>query len=198
MDAPEPQFYQAQSQAAWDALTFVLRVREGVPAAPIIAEARRIVRRLDPLMAIYRTQPMDQILENAITSQKMFRTLLQGFALIALVLAAAGMYGITSYYVAQRIPELGIRLALGAQRGSLLRLVLRQGAVLALIGAVAGLNAAIAAASVLSRMLYGVGAGEPVVYASAIGLLSLTTLVACLGPAVRATRVEPLTALRAD
>ena len=108
------------------------------------------------------------------------------------------MYGITSYYVAQRIPELGIRLALGARPSSLMRLVLRQGAVLAIIGAFAGLTAAVAAARVLSNMLYGVAADEPSVYLVAIGLLSLTTIVACIGPALRATSVEPLTALRAE
>jgi predicted permease len=198
MDAPEPQFYQAQSQAAWDGLTFVVRVRDGIETGPVIAEARRILRGIDPLTPLYRTSSMEQVLDDALTSQRMFRTLLQGFALIALILAAAGMYGITSYYVAQRIPELGIRLALGAQPGSLMRLVLRQGVVLALIGAFAGVNAAVGAASVLSNMLYGVAANEPMVYAIAIGLLSLTTLVACIGPAVRATSVEPLTALRSE
>ena len=198
MDAPETQFYLPQSQKPWDALTFVMRVRDGVQTAPIITEARRILRGIDPLLPLYRTTAMDQILANALTSQRMFRTLLQGFALIALVLAAAGMYGITSYYVAQRIPELGIRLALGARPGSLLRLVLRQGLVLAVIGAVAGLTAAVAAAKVLSNMLYGVAADEPSVYLVAIGLLSLTTLIACLGPALRATSVEPLQALRSE
>jgi predicted permease len=198
MDAPEPQFYQAQSQAAWDALTFVLRVHDGVPTGPIITEARRIMRAMDPLLPLYRTTSLDRVMENALTSQRMFRTLLQGFALIALVLAATGMYGITSYYVAQRIPELGIRLALGAQPGSLLRLVLRQGVGLAIIGAFAGLGAAVVAARVLSSMLYGVGADEPMVYMIAVGLLSLTTLVACLGPALRATSVEPLAALRSE
>jgi len=198
MDAPEAQFYMPQSQKAWDDLTFVIRVRDGVQTAPIMTEARRIMRGIDPLLPLYRTRAMDQVLVNALTSQRMFRTLLQGFALIALVLAAAGMYGITSYYVAQRIPELGIRLALGARPSSLLRLVLRQGAVLAIIGAFAGLTAAVAAARVLSNMLYGVAADEPSVYLVAIGLLSLTTIVACIGPALRATSVEPLTALRAE
>ena len=178
--------------------TFVMRAREGVPTAPIITEARRIVRGLDPLMALYRTTAMDQVLSDALTSQRMFRTLLQGFAIIALVLAAAGMYGITSYYVAQRIPELGIRLALGAQPGSLMTLILRQGAMLAGIGAVAGLAGAMIAARLLTAMLYGVSPGEPSVYLVALGLLSLTTIVACLGPALRATRIEPLAALRSE
>jgi predicted permease len=198
MDAPEPQFYQAQSQAAWDALTFVLRVRDGVQTAPIITEARRIMRGIDPLMPIYRTTRLDRVIENALLSQRTFRTLLQGFALIALVLAAAGMYGVTSYYVAQRIPELGIRLALGAQPGSLMNLVLRQGMVLALIGAFAGLSGAAAAARALSTMLYGVQPDEPTLYLVGVLLLAVTSLAACLGPALRALRVEPLVALRSE
>ncbi len=198
MDAPEPQFYLPQSQKPWDALTFVMRTREGVPTAPIIAEARRLVRGLDPLMALYRTMAMDQVLQDALTSQRMFRTLLQGFAVIALVLAAAGMYGVTSYHVAQRIPELGLRLALGARPGSLMTMVLRQGAVLAGIGAIAGITGAAVAARVLSSMLYGVSPNEPSVFGLAIAVLGLTMVLACLGPARRATRVEPLVALRSE
>ena len=198
MDTPEPQFYMAHSQKPWDALTFVMRTREGVPTAPIIAEARRIVRRLDPLMAVYRSTAMDQVLKDALTSQRMFRTLLQGFAVIALLLAAAGMYGVTSYHVAQRIPELGIRLALGAHPVSLMAMILRQGAVLAGIGAVVGIGGAAVAARILSAMLYGVSPSEPSVYLLAISLLALTMILACLGPARKATKVEPLVALRSE
>ena len=198
MDTPEPQFYQAQSQSAWDALTFVMRTREGVPTAPIIIEAKRLVRKFDPLMALYRTTAMDQVLQDALASQRMFRTLLQGFAVIALVLAAAGMYGVTSYHVAQRIPELGLRLALGAQPGSLMVMILRQGALLAGLGALVGTVGAAAAARVLSSMLYGVSPGEPFVYLVAIIALALTMIFACIGPARRATRVEPLVALRSE
>jgi predicted permease len=198
MDAPEPQFYQAQSQAAWDVLTFVMRLRDGTPPATVVTAARSILRGLDPLLPLYRTTSMDQILENALTSQRMFRTLLQGFALVALILAAAGMYGVTSFYVAQRIPELGIRLALGARPGSLTTLILRQGAVLAGIGALAGLAGALVAARLLSTLLYGVSPGEPLTYMFAAGLLGLTTLIACIGPARRATTVEPLVALRSE
>ena len=169
-----------------------------MPTAPIITEARRILRGIDPLLPLYRTTDMEQILENALLSQRMFRTLLVGFALIALILAAAGMYGVTSYYVAQRIPELGIRLALGAQPGSLMNLVLRQGLLLSAIGAVAGLTGAAAAAKVLSGMLYGVQPNEPTVYLLGVLLLAIISLLACLGPALRALRIEPLVALRAE
>ena len=163
-----------------------------------MTEARRILRDIDPLLPLYRTTAMDRILENVLMSQRMFRTLLQGFALIALILAAAGMYGVTSYYVAQRIPELGIRLALGAQPGSLMSLVLRQGMVLAAAGALAGLSGAMAAARVLSSMLYGVQPDEPTIYLFGLLLLGVTSLAACLGPALRALRVEPLVALRSE
>jgi ABC-type antimicrobial peptide transport system permease subunit len=121
-----------------------------------------------------------------------------GFALVALILATAGMYGVTSYFVAQRIPELGIRLALGARPRSLVALIMRQGMVLAAIGAVVGLTGAFVAARLLATMLYGVSAGEPMTYLLAAALSAVTTVLACLVPARRATTVEPLTALRSE
>jgi putative ABC transport system permease protein len=198
MDGPEPQFYQAQSQAAWDGLTFVLRLREGIEMATVINPARAMLRRLDPVMPLYRTTTLKSVLENALESQRMFRTLLQGVALVALVLAVAGMYGVTSYFVAQRIPELGIRLALGAMPASLMAMILRQGMVLAGVGALFGLSVAVAAAKFLTTMLYGVSPLEPMSYLLAAGLLGCSAIVACIGPALRALRVEPLVALRSD
>jgi predicted permease len=198
MDSPEPQFYQAQSQAAWDALTFVLRLRDGITPQPVVRSARDVLRGLDPLLPLYRSMALDQVLQDAVASQRTFRTLLQGFALIALLLAAAGMYGMTSYYVSQRIPELGIRLALGARPRALMGLIVKQGAVLAGIGAVAGISGAAIAAKVLSSMLYSVSATEPTTYLFSILLLSIASLLACLGPARRALRVEPLVALRSE
>jgi ABC-type antimicrobial peptide transport system permease subunit len=196
MDGPEPQFYQPQSQLAWEALTFVVQLRDGTAPASATRAARGILRQLDPLLPLYRATTLDAILESALTSQRMFRTLLQGFALVALILATAGMYGVTSYFVAQRIPELGIRLALGARPRSLVALIMRQGMVLAAIGAVVGLTGAFVAARLLATMLYGVSAGEPMTYLLAAGLSAVTTVLACLVPARRATTVEPLTALR--
>jgi predicted permease len=198
MDGPEPQFYQPQSQLAWEALTFVVQLRDGTAPASATRAARGILRQLDPLLPLYRATTLDAILESALTSQRMFRTLLQGFALVALILATAGMYGVTSYFVAQRIPEMGIRLALGARPGSLVALIVRQGMVLAAIGAVVGLAGAFAAARLLATLLYGVSAGEPQTYLLAAGLSAVTTVLACLAPARRAMTVEPLTALRSE
>lgn len=198
MDAPEPQFYQAQSQAAWDALTFVVRLRDGIALSTVINPARAKLRGLDPVMPLYRATTLQSVLESALESQRMFRTLLQGFALVALVLAVAGMYGVTSYFVAQRIPEMGIRLALGARPGSLMAMIMRQGIMLAAVGALVGLSVAVAAARFLTTMLYGVSPQEPMSYLFAAGLLGLSAIVACIGPALRALRVEPLVALRSD
>jgi ABC-type antimicrobial peptide transport system permease subunit len=198
MDGPEPQFYQTQSQAAWDGLTFVLRLRDGVDPASVIAPARAALRRQDALLPLYRVTTLEATLEQALLSERTFRTLLQGFALVALVLAVAGMYGVTSFFVAQRIPEMGVRLALGAMPASLMAMILRQGLVLAGLGAMIGLSVAAAAAKFLTSMLYGVSALEPPAYLFAAGLLVLSALVACIGPALRALRVEPLMALRSE
>ena len=198
MDAPEPQFYQAQSQAAWDGLTFVMRLRRGIELTSVIAPARAKMRAMDPVTPLYSFATLQNALDASLQSQRTFRALLQGFALVALVLAVAGMYGVTSYFVAQRIPEMGIRLALGAMPGSLMAMIIRQGMVLAGLGALVGLSAAAAAAKFLTTMLYGVSALEPLAYLFAAGLLVLSAVVACIGPALRALRVEPLVALRSD
>lgn len=198
MDAPEPQFYRTQAQMAWEALSFVVRLRDGSGSSAVIDEARRLLKRLDPTLPLYRALPLTELLGRAVTSQRMFRTLLQGFALAALLLATAGIYGVTSYYVTQRMSEMGIRLALGATRTRLVALVVRQAAVLALVGTGIGLAGAFLAARVLAGLLYGVRAEEPLVYAIGALVLSVTAVVACLGPARRATAVDPMVALRAE
>lgn len=197
-DAPEPQFYMTQAQKPWDALTFVVRLRDESGSSAVIDEARRLVKRLDPALPLYRTLPLVELMERAVTSQRMFRSLLQGFALVALVLATAGIYGVTSYYVAQRTVEMGIRLALGAPRARLLGLVVRQAAALATVGVLIGLAGAFLGARVLAGMLYGVSAGDPQVYAVGALTLGATALAASLGPARRAIAADPMTALRAE
>ena len=161
-------------------------------------EARRVMKRLDPALPIYRALPLPVLMERAVTSQRMFRTLLQGFALAALVLATAGIYGVTSYWVAQRMSELGIRMALGARRAQLLGQVLRQAVALVLIGTALGLVGAFGAARALAGLLYGVRAEEPLLYLAAAAVLAVTAVMASLGPARRATSADPMLALRAE
>jgi ABC-type antimicrobial peptide transport system permease subunit len=118
------------------------------------------------------------------------------FALLALVLACIGLYGLLSYEVARRTRELGIRMALGAQRGDLLRLVIGQGILLVLVGAAIGIAAAMGLTRFMSTILYGVHANDPLTFAGVAILLTLVALAACYIPARRATRVDPLVALR--
>ena len=137
---------------------------------------------------------MDQTLNN----QRLTNTLLAVFALLAVLLAAVGIYGVMSLYVSNRTTEFGIRLALGAQPSALLRSVLRQGLTLTLAGLIAGTAAAFALTRTLASLLFEVSATDPTVFFSVPLLLVAVALVACYTPAQRATRVDPLLALREE
>lgn len=145
-------------------------------------------------MAAVRT--MDQLLADSVSRSRFTMLLLGIFAAVALVLAAVGIYGLIAYSVTQRTPELGIRMALGAQRRDVLRLVLTHGTRLTLLGVAIGVLAALALSRVLSTLLFGISATDPLTFAGVAGLLSVVALLACFIPARRATRVDPLIALR--
>ena len=133
------------------------------------------------------------------TSDERFRTiLLSGFAIVALLLAALGIYGVLAYWVTQRRRELGIRRALGAQAAAIFRSVVGEGMRPVAIGGAAGIAGAFAVGGLVKALLFGVEALDPLAYSSAIGVLALAALLACALPALRATRVDPLVALRDD
>jgi putative ABC transport system permease protein len=165
-------------------------------AASVAAAVRQAVWSVDKDQPVSNVRTMDQVFAAAI-SQERFQTLLLAlFAALALVLACVGLYGVIAYAVAQRTHEIGVRMALGAQPFDVLRLVLRQGMLLTIAGLVVGVAAGLVATRVLSEMLFGVTATDPLTFIGVPALLLLVALLACYIPARRATRIDPLVALR--
>src|SRR5262249_27236311 len=141
---------------------------------------------------------MEDLLADSVSTQRFSLSLLGGFSALALILAMMGVYGVVSYTVAERTPEIGIRIALGAQGRDVLRMILAQGLKPGVIGSVVGLIAALALGRALSSLLYGVTATDPATFAIVVLLLSLVALLACWIPARRATTVDPMAALRRE
>ena len=159
---------------------------------------QRQVATLDPELAVYDVLTLDQILSKSTTNQSFSATLVLGFAVLSLLLAAIGLYGVLSYLVSQRIMEIGIRIALGAQRSEVLRLVLFDGLRPVLFGLVIGLAGGAAAATFIRSILYGTSPLDPLVLLTMVCCLLVTALAACALPAIRASRIEPMQALRTE
>jgi predicted permease len=193
---PAGQIYVPYRRDCPDAVSLVLRARSD--PARLAGMLRETVRGLDPGLPVDSVFTLDEVRARASWVAQLWGRMLSQVAALALLLAALGVYGVVSHMVSQRTREIGIRMALGAARGDVVRLVVRQGLGLALQAVAAGLVAALALTGALSRLLYGVDARDPATLAACAGLLSLTALVASCAPAWRAARVDPVTALRAE
>jgi predicted permease len=167
----------------------------GDPAA-IMDPVRRAVKQMDPRDVIYGVQTLDGVIAGSFAARRLSMILLGVFAALALILSCVGIYGVISYVVGQRTHEIGVRMALGAQRRDVLRLVLGDGAKMALVGVAAGIAAALGLTRLMADELFGVSAQDPLTFAAVAIVLTLVALLACYLPARRAMRVDPMVALR--
>ncbi|MBZ5592650.1 MAG: ABC transporter permease [Acidobacteriia bacterium] len=167
----------------------------GTPLAQVGA-IRRALGQINSRLVMYRTQTMDQVVSGTLAERRFSMILLGTFAALALVMSCVGIYGVISHLASQRTHEIGIRMALGAERRDVLRMVLGEGAKMALLGVAIGLLAAFGLTRLLAAMLFGISAHDPLTFAGVAGLLTLVALFACYIPARRATKVDPMVALR--
>jgi len=164
----------------------------------VLAAMQREMRNLDTTLPLYGMKTLKDHMKIPLFPAKMAAGALGSFGVLALVLAAVGIYGVMSYVVAGRTREIGLRMALGAQTGNVSRLILRQGMTLALIGSCVGLAIAFGATRLLKSVLYGVNPADPLTFLGVTLLLGTVALLACWIPARRASRVDPMIALRAE
>ncbi|HEV7904429.1 MAG TPA: ABC transporter permease [Pyrinomonadaceae bacterium] len=193
-EEPLPFFYTPLAQGGQSSMALLVRT-DGDPLA-MLPPVRAELKNLDKNLTLYQINTLSAQLAEALSNERMVAVLLSVFGVAALLLAAVGLYGVMSYAVARRTHEIGVRMALGAQPGDIMKLVLWQGMALLLVGSVVGLAAAYALTRLLSSLLYGVSATDPATFVGITLLLAFVALLACYFPARRATKVDPMVALR--
>jgi ABC-type antimicrobial peptide transport system permease subunit len=191
--APRPYLYVPFAQQYLPRISLLVRTRSGASAIPQI---RQIVRQLNPNMPVTNAMPLAQVTAIELVPQRIAAAVAGSLGVVGLLLSAIGIYGVTAYAVSRRTREIGIRIALGADRARVLRLILRQGLVLAAIGVGLGIVIAAAGSKLLESLLYGVRGLDPITFAGACLLFGAVALAATYFPARRATRVDPMIALR--
>jgi len=195
LDSPTtPQAYLLYSHHPFQRPSLV--IRSGVNAGTLARETEGALRSLDKNVPVWNPAMMAEILSTSLSRRRFTTALFGGFGFLALLLAATGIYGVMSYQVAQRTGEIGIRMALGAQRSDVLRMILGGGARLTASGLFLGFSGAVSLSSLLRRQLYGIGPNDPLTFFEVLLVVALLALAACFLPTRRATRVDPLVALR--
>ena len=193
--APEPYIYVPLAQSYTSRVSLLVRNRTATSALP---QVRGLLRELNASLPIVEAMPLSEVTAIGLVPQRVAAAVAGSLGLVGLLLAATGIYGVTAYAVSRRTREIGIRMALGANSNQVLRLVLRQGLVLAAIGIVFGIGAAAAGSRVLQNLLFGVGTLDPLTFAGASLLFGVITVVASYIPARRAAQVDPVIALRTE
>jgi putative ABC transport system permease protein len=204
--APGPTFYWSMHKFLYGPMHLVVRFAAPKPgeggskghAPPAFAAIRAAIKEIDPTVPVFNVRTLEELRATSLEQQRFILSLLGGFTGVALLLAALGTYGVIAFTVQQHRREIGIRIAVGAQAGDILGLVLGQGFRLIALGTVLGLAGALAAARLLSALLYGIGSSDLFSYLIATVVLALAAFGATLIPARRAIRVDPIVALRAE
>ena len=199
--AIEAQFYYPFMQTPSKLMALVATgvavvIRTQDDPAAIMPPVQKAVSELDPNAVIYSVETMHEVLSNSLAPRRLSMILLTVFAALALVMSCVGIYGVTSYLVGERTREIGVRMALGARRSDVLRLVLREGTQTALVGVFFGIAAALALTRLVSSQLFGVSAHDPLSFSCVALLLVVVAVFACYIPARRATQIDPVVALR--
>jgi putative ABC transport system permease protein len=191
---PKPAYYVPQTQVPFSGMTMVVKTTN--EPRGLVSGMTKEVAAMDADLPLFGVKTMREYLSSSVAGPRFNTTLLSIFAGVALVLTLVGLYGVMSYSVAQRTNEIGIRLALGAQTRDVLWMIVKQGSILIVLGLAIGLVGAFAATRLIASLLFGVTAKDPFTFVAAAVLLAVVALLACYIPAWRATKVDPLKALR--
>jgi putative ABC transport system permease protein len=194
--SPRPTMYIPYKQDVFSGMVIMVRT-QGDPAQ-FARTARQIVREVDPTLPAFEIAPLSNVITQSVAQRRFSMLLLGVFAFIAVFLAAVGLYGVVAYAVSQRTQEIGLRMAIGAQRGDVLRLVLGNGMKLALLGVAIGVGGALALSRYIAAMLFEIDRFDVPSYAATAAVLLAVSALACYVPARRAMRVDPLVAMRAE
>jgi ABC-type antimicrobial peptide transport system permease subunit len=189
-------YLNVDQSSDWSATELV--VRSSLPMAALAPEIRATLAKFDPAMPTGEYYELEKLVDDAVAPRRLITRLLGVFSVMALTLAALGLYGVISYSTGQRSQEIGIRMAVGAQRRDILRLILSGGFRLIALGIVIGVAASLALSRLVEQMLYGITAHDPLIFAANAAIIAVVGLAACIVPAVRATALEPSLVLRGN
>jgi putative ABC transport system permease protein len=193
---PSPTVYYIHAHLDYGQMVFVLRAEKD--PLSLASEASKVIKEMDPELPVSQLRTMESIVRQTFSREQFSTVLLGGFSVASLLLAAIGIYGLLAYSVTQRTREIGVRMALGAEPGSITRMVVASGARMVAIGAAAGLAAALALSGLMKSLLFGIGPRDPLTFMIAPAVFIAVALVAAYVPARRAARVSPMEALRAE
>jgi len=193
---PRPEMVLPYRQFQFNGMTLV--VRSEIEHSAVAEAIRAVVQSLDPQQPVYRVRAVDELLADSVAQPRFTAMLLGGFAVLALVLAVVGVYGVMSYTVGQRAREIAVRMTLGARRSEVARMIVGQAAVYVVVGVISGLAGALAGTRLMTGLLFGVAATDPATLLSAAAVVIVTSLAASSIPAIRAARSTPVAVLRPE